>query len=473
MNVFPTTPPIEKSAGSSLVRWILSTSSTALVWISLGGFAWWGHLTDWKFSQASSNRSMIADLSDWCGDHGVPQSICVNCQNPREPVVQFANGEAFEKSGIEIDVVAQQEVTESLLVPGEVSFDPSRTAHLTSRVSGTIWRVRKHLGDRVEAGDVLLLVDAHDVGKAKSEFVQAISSVRLKQGLVDRLAPLAETGAAPARQIIEAEAALRAAELRQLAAQETLSNLGFRIRGEQFAQNPVNDVLKELKFLGIPTGEVTDIDQETASSNLIPVRSPIAGIVVAADAVVGEVVGPTSPLFTVADRNRLWVTLEVPQKEIRKIQMGQKIRFRPDGVEKELKGEVQWIADTVDERTRTLRVRAEVENSSLQIKAGAFGTGQIVLRETADAIVVPQSAIHGRGDSQFVFVRNPDFLKAGGVKTFAVRAIQTGGSTADGVQVVKGLSIDEVIATAGSELLRSRLSQQQLKRRAKPLSPSS
>ncbi|MCY2964783.1 MAG: hypothetical protein NT069_14285 [Planctomycetota bacterium] len=129
MNLATTTSTIEKSPGSSLVRRGLSAFSTALVWISLGGFAWWGHLTDWKFSPTSSNRSMSADPSDWCGDHGVPKSICVNCQNPQETFIQFASVEAFEKSGIEIDVVAQQEVTESLLVPGEVSFDPSRTAH--------------------------------------------------------------------------------------------------------------------------------------------------------------------------------------------------------------------------------------------------------------------------------------------------------------------------------------------------------
>lgn len=375
-----------------------STLPTVLVLCGLFGTAWWGHHTDWTFGwSVDGSESDSRVNSGCCLPHGWPQGECAACRLGRE-VVQFQSLEDFDRSGVELDVVGRGDVVETIAAPGEASFDPARTAHLTSRATGTITRVLRRLGETVAAGDVLVLVDALEVGKAKSELLKALSDLRLKRGLVERLTPLAATGAAPARQLIEAEAAQRGAEIRLLAAEESLANLGLRVRGAQFADLPIPKVLEELKFIGIPEQHVTAGDRAEGSSNLIPVRSPVAGVVVAADAVVGEVVGPATELFTVVDRSRLWVTLEVAQSDLSRVATGQRLLFRPDGADVEVEGRVEWIADTIDEGTRTLEVRGEVVNETLRIKAGAFGSGRLVVRETADAVVVPRAAVHRQGE---------------------------------------------------------------------------
>ena len=68
---------------------------------------------------------------------------------------------------------------------------------LPAALAGTVWRVEKQVGDRVQKGDVLALVDAAEVGRAKGEFLQAIAQLRLSEGDVERLKPLAG-GAVPA-----------------------------------------------------------------------------------------------------------------------------------------------------------------------------------------------------------------------------------------------------------------------------------
>ena len=107
----------------------------------------------------------------------------------------------MEKAGVDIAVVEQQPVVEAVVANGEIVYDETHMAHLASRVAGTVWRVEKQVGDAVAKGDVLALIDAADVGRAKSELLQAIAQLRLKQANVERLQPLAADGAVPGKQL--------------------------------------------------------------------------------------------------------------------------------------------------------------------------------------------------------------------------------------------------------------------------------
>ena len=102
--------------------------------------------------------------------------------------IQFASIEAIDKAGIDIAVVDQRPLVEAITANGEIIYDQTHLAHLASRVPGTVWRVEKQVGEAVRKGDILALVDSAEVGKAKSELLQAIADLRLKQGNVDRLA---------------------------------------------------------------------------------------------------------------------------------------------------------------------------------------------------------------------------------------------------------------------------------------------
>src|SRR5207237_1006285 len=126
-------------------------------------------------------------------------------------------------------------------------------------------------------------------------------------------------------------------------------------------------------------------------------------------------------------------------QEIQYVHIGQKLRFQPDGADIELEGRIDWIADTVDEKTRTLKLRAQVIDSSRRIKAFTFGSGRVVLRETQNAVVVPNAAIHTDGCCQIVFVRGKDFLKKDSPKLFHVRKIRSGVKSAENTEVIAGL----------------------------------
>ena len=276
-----------------MFEWCLNSFPTVAVLAGLASVAWWGHHHDWKLPKfAEISGSETKQVADWCPEHGVPESVCVICKEagstkpkgfgwckvhgvsecllehpevaelamvpevsderlksvkealsvrPRqsnnskcktqERVIQVPSIESLEKTGVEIDVASEQSVVESITANGQVIFDQTRTAHLSSRVPGTIWRVEKKLGDPVKAGDVLLLIDALEVGKAKSEFLKSLSDRRLKKRVVERLAPLADTGSVPGSKFLDAEAALQEAEIRLIATQEARRQFGVVSEG--------------------------------------------------------------------------------------------------------------------------------------------------------------------------------------------------------------------------------------------------
>src|SRR5262249_40050981 len=110
-----------------------------------------------------------------------------------------------------------------------------------------------------------------------------------------------------------------------------------------------------------------------------------------------------------------------------------------------------------DEKTRTLQVRAELENPGTWLRANTFGSGTIVLRQEKAAIVVPNEAIHWEGRCNVVFVQDRNFHDQGGHKVFHVRTVRTGVVGEKNTEVIAGLLPGEVVAAANSGVLRAEL----------------
>lgn len=427
--------------------------------------------------------------ADWCKSHGVPESQCTLC-NPgvavkkpasesRPPVrvstapgvkpvrnpltcqthllrVQFASAEAVRKTGIEVEPVARRPVAATIEAPGEVDYDQTRLARLSSRTPGIVWKVVKELGQHVKAGDVLALIDAAEVGRAKSEFLQALAQVEVKAKAFARVRAVANEGFRSQADLQEATAAEREAKIRLFTAQQSLVNLGLPIRIEDAVGLPESKLAERMRLLGLPDTIRRSLDPLATTANLLPVTASLDGVIVAREAVSGEVVDPSKVLFTVADTGRMWVHLDVRSEDVPSVALGRPVVFRPDGAaEDAVAGKVTWISTAVDEVTRTVKVRAEVENPEGHLRARTYGTGRIVLRSTPDAIAVPESAVHWEGCCHVVFVRLTD-------EVFQTRKVRLGPREAGFVEILVGVLPGEAIATAGSHVLKSEILKSQM-----------
>lgn len=482
-------------------RWLVRATPTVIVLAALTGLAFWGHHTGWNFGAENrrANSDSQKDEKDsirvvedsptpahgWCPRHGVhdcPLEHPDVAQTAKRPTIteedlsraqralairprpendpdyrrhrcrlRFSSEAAVPKAGIDTYPALSEAITEVVTANGEISFDPTHTARLTARAGGTARYVAKMIGDTVRAGEVLALVDAQQVGKAKSQFLEPLVQVRLKRKY---LANLKAAGRSVSeRQIQEAEAALHDAEARLLGAEQTLRNLGLPMRAADNADTPLEELHRRLQFLGVPETLVQNPDRASRTGNLLPVRAPFDGVVLMCHLINGELVDEKRVLFVVVDPRRVWLTLHVGLDDVGCIAVGQTVKFRPDGLKEEFAGKITWKGTEADEKTRTVPVRAELSNETGRLRASTFGVGRIVLREEPDALVVPTEAVLSDDGCQIVFVRHKDYFRTDGPKEFFVRTVRTGARQGTNTEIIAGVLSGEVVVTKGSSRL--------------------
>lgn len=494
----------------TLLGWIPSIVGVA----GLGGLAWYGHHNDWKLpSFSAASESPKANGIAWCDSHGVPEDECINCvpgliealpkltfcdvhgvhgcvlHDPsfaetktlaevsandlaraeralavrprRENLalsqlpgsrIQFASVDAMRSAGVDVEPVQRQPIVESVETAGEVRYDATKTAQVSPLADGIVKQVLVNVGDWVEEGQVLAIVDSEKVGRLKSELLSALSDERLKQDAVRRIEPLANRNVIPGKRLLESQTELQQATSAVERTVRSLDNLGLVVDLEKLRSLAPEQAKAAVRGLG-----TEQIEESGGSDNLIAVIAPLAGRVVERETVVGEVVDRGTQMFRLSDTRSVWLDLRVPAEEASLAQIGQEVRYRPDGQAKEHRGKVIWISSDVDRQTRTVRVRAELANGDGSLRNESFGLGEIVLRDESDAIVVPDSSVQWDGENTLVFVRDKRFFEKDRPKFFVARSVRIGVSQGGFTEIIAGVLPGEVVASSGSDVLRAQL----------------
>ena len=496
--------------------WIPST----LVVGGLVGLAWLGHHNDWKLPSFNGSHSSVgASGPEWCDAHGVPEAECINCvpglvEDPpklvfckehgvhgcvfetpslaetKEPVevqpsdleratrslalrsrrenlelsqlpgsrIQFASIDAMRRAGVDVEPVERRDVTESITTAAEIRYNATKTAQVSPSVDGIVKQVMVNVGDWVAAGDVMALVDSERVGRLKSELLSALSEEQLQLQTVSRLRPLADTQAIAGKRLLEAETALQKATVAVDQSVRALRNLGLQVNARRLRTIGVQESEAFVRTLGLEQiASSLGVAAEDLSENWIAVTAPLEGRVVERTSVVGEVVDRGSRMFRVSDTRTVWLDLRVAAEEAQLVRLGQTLRYQPDGTDDLHQGEVVWISSDVDAKTRTVRVRAEIANEDGGLRNESFGTGDIVLRQEEEAIVVPSDAVQWDGENTLVFVRDKRFFEEGRPKFFVARSVRTGVAEDGFTEIIAGVLPGEVVATGGSDVLRAQL----------------
>ena len=513
--------PSQRSQAPAILAGLAEAVPTILVLGLLVGVLYFGHHSGWKLPKFSALLGAPATeagkTKDWCDEHSVPESICVECQvdllpkrepfgwckvhgvmecpehhpelyqgkgKPRLPQydtaaplavlprpennsistlhgtrLQFASEASVAKAGIDVAVVEEGPMRDAIAAAGEVTFAPTHVAHLASRVPGTLTRVLAGIGDRVQQGQVLALVDAAAVGQAKSQLLQAVSAYQLAEKSFARLSKIAD--GIGRKQMQEAEAALQEARISVATAKQALVNLGFAVPEDVESDDP-QDLIDELRFLGLPTDLAASLEADTKTANLMPIVAPQSGEIVQTHVVAGEVVGSDTTLFTIAEPERMWLTMHVPAEQARYVTRGLQVEFTTDDGSQQATGQIEWISPAVDARSRTLQARVPLDNREGKLRDQTYGTAQIILREEPSAVIVPKQAVHSTGDAHVVFVRDKHYFEKDSPKLFYVRQVRIGASSDTHLELLAGALPGEVIASEGSAALLAQLLRGQL-----------
>jgi Cu(I)/Ag(I) efflux system membrane fusion protein len=207
---------------------------------------------------------------------------------------------------------------------------------------------------------------------------------------------------------------------------------------------------QKLKLFDVSEDQIAQLEKTRQAQRTLRVDAPIDGIVVEKNAVQGQMVEAGMRLYRLADLGIVWVQSQIYEQDLRLLKLGQEaevsLSYLPD---RKFRGRITYIYPTVDEKTRTARVRMEFHNPGLFLKPGMFATVELHAELEPEALLVSDTAILRSGDKNTVFVA----LEGG---KFEPRNVTIGArSENDQIQILSGLKEGERVVTSGQFMLDS------------------
>jgi cobalt-zinc-cadmium efflux system membrane fusion protein len=344
--------------------------------------------------------------------------------------------------GIEVETVVSRNLQDTLYATGNVSEDPLRVAHIRPLARGIIEKTYVRLGDRVSAGDPLVEYDNIELGLAIGEYQAAQAELRrkltdleVKKTILERGREMLNVGAIARTDYDLREAEHEDAEAGVAGARATVAKIADQIHRFGWTS-------EDLENLSAGRGAAQGLSHSV-------VKAPFAGIITSYHASTGEAVEPSTELLAITDMSSLWVLADVFEKDLSHVKSGKAVRVRVASYpERVFQGKITYIADAIEPRTRTAKVRCEVENKDGLLKLEMFATVEIPVERTQSVIAVPDSSIQQIDGSPVIFVRSS-------AEEFSKREVRPGISSGGYTEIISGVRAGDNVVSQGSFIVKT------------------
>ncbi len=295
-------------------------------------------------------------------------------------------------------------------VPITGTVQPLDWTEVKAQTAGEVAAVEVRSGDRVERGQILARLDARDLTARLADKRAALAGARAQLALSGRKR---DTTRAMFERDLVAQMELDSAESAYRVSEANVASLEAQLEQARKA--------------------LADTE----------IRSPLDGVVAERGAQVGSAVTPGSKLFTVMDLSTLELTALVPASDIPAVQVGQKVEFQVEGFgERSFDGTVERINPSTEPGSRSIAIYVQIANTAGELRGGMFAQGSLVIARSADARVIPASALREEAGETFVYRIEGDRLARRNVE-IALRDAASGS-----IAIASGLEAgDRVIAS--------------------------
>ncbi len=321
--------------------------------------------------------------------------------------------QAIQHAGIALQPVAAGGLASEILAQAAVTAAPNGQAVLTARASGAVTRIVKRLGDPVQAGEVLAIVESRDAAQIVAERSVAAANATLARRNLARERSLYEQRVSPRVDYEKAQAEASAASAES-----------------------------------IRTQAVASAANVTADGHGVAVSSPITGWITAAPASLGAFVQPETELFRVADPKLIQIEAAVSGIDAARILTGDRATAET-GDGRTLEARVRSVTPSLNMETRAATAVLDLDGGRLQpgqtLRVRIFSS----VAPSSSAIVVPDEAVQSVGGRDVVFVRT--------VEGFEPRPVTIGQRSAGRIEIVAGLTAGQIIAARNAFLLKAEL----------------
>jgi membrane fusion protein, heavy metal efflux system len=385
-------------------------------------------------AQATSSANSAKDASS---SEAIDKSSNGGAQG--NDVVKIS-ADAQRRVGIQIQAVVTQQVPRELTVAGQVQIDEEHTSHLGTIADGRITSVGVLPGVAVRIGQHLGDLHSHMVHETVGALAQAFAEVDRQRSAV--------AFATQAQQRYHHLYSIQASSLEE--SQRSEQDL---LQAKKMLVDAETTVHMEREHLS----ELLQVEPESLTSNnlydkeLIPIRSPIDGIVIARNVTVGQVVATGFEAFVISNLHTVWVTASVNEKDLPLVRVGVPAEVVSQGYPGQIfLGRVGMIGDLLDPQTRTVPVRIVVPNPGILLRPGMFASARIAESQTDSALFVPEDALQDINGMRVVFTTTDG-------TTFKAKTVNVGTRSQGKVQIVDGLGPQDHIVVKGAFMVKSEM----------------
>lgn len=338
--------------------------------------------------------------------------------------------------GVRVEPVHEQVLGAGLAVNGRIEAIAGSTAQINAPLAGRVLRLLSMRGKSVRKGQDLVLLDSPEIrqltveaersrAQAQAQLAQARARLELTRQTYEREKELVNLKISARKDFLVADADLRSAgaELEAARSQLALGGAQLANRLAQLGQNGAR----------------------AQSNGTVALYSPIAGTVAEQQVTAGEAVETGRTLFRVVDARRVWATAEVYEKDLARVRPGLPVAVSTQAYPREtFRGRIDSLDPTIGPETRTLGVRAVLDNPGGRLRPGMFATLRLAIDAgSLSALAVPRSAVLESGGRQIVFVQT-------GRDSFAPVEVTLGRPAGEFVEVKSGLSPSQRVVVAGA-----------------------
>lgn len=347
---------------------------------------------------------------------------------PAAPSDVTLTKDQVEQMKIVTQTIGLQDVDDTVLVAGKVTFTDQKVFHELSPVTGKATQVFVQLGSHVNKGDPLATIESPDIGNATSDVGKAVAAVQAAEVDFERQKELRALNANSQKDYETAASAYRnaKAELERSQQKAALFKRGD-IVGQTYTMRA--DGQGEVFYKNISTGmEISG--QYTGSQPM--------------------------EIFTIGNADNVWVLSDVYETDIARVKIGQDVVVNvPAYKDRDFKGKVDWVAEALDPTTHATKVRSTFDNTDRALKPEMFATVKISV-DVKKALAIPRAAVVRLGDQLVVFLDRG--ATADGKERFErLPVIVDEGEGSKWLTVEHGLETGQRIVTGGALLLSDML----------------
>ncbi len=335
-----------------------------------------------------------------------------------------------KEAKITVEPVDEQDVDDTILTSGKVTFEDIKVGHVYSPVTGRVVRIDAQLGQRVKKGDPLAVIQSPDIGVASSDVGKADADLVAAEHDYQREKELWEKHATSQKDFETAEDNYRKAK----AEKERALQKAYLLHS-----GGADNVTQGYQL-------TSPLDGEVLMRNLSPgveVQGQYGG-------------GQAQELFTVGELDKVWVLADLYEIDLARVNVGAKSTVKVVAYPgKVFDGKVDWVAGMLDPTTRTAKVRCTFDNPDKLLKPEMYATIAISVEERR-ALAIPKGSVLRLGDQTVVFVQKgttPD----GKLRFERIPVTVDEGEGSHWLPVSHGLDKGMQIVTSGAVLLSGML----------------